>query len=285
MRAGEASGYPAAGESCLSPRPSLDWASGGKRLDMPEDTITEAFRYTGHEELEQVRLIQRYNRHIADLFLAAVEPGQALLDFGAGIGTISKLVRERARAANILCVEIDANNVVALKREGFDVITDVTQMPPGTVDLVYSSNVLEHIENDVETLGKLYVCLKPGGRAVLWVPAFECLWSGMDDRVEHCRRYTRRTLEEAFRKAGFDIEESFYQDSLGFFFALLFKGIGNRQGKLSPALLMLYDKLVFPLSQLFDVFCSRLFGKNAVIYARKPARPAGLETSPAEAGT
>jgi hypothetical protein len=93
------------------------------------------------------------------------------------------------------------------------------------------------------------------------------------------------TLEESFHKAGFDIEESFYQDSLGFFFALLFKGIENRQGKLNPALLILYDKLVFPLSQLFDVFCSRLFGKNAVIYARKPARAAGLETSPAPAGT
>jgi len=252
---------------------------------MAEDTITEAFRYTGHEELEQVRLIQRYNRHIADLFLAAVEPGQALLDFGAGIGTISTLVRERARAANILCAEIDANNVAALKRVGFDVITDATKVPPNSVDLVYSSNVLEHIEDDVEALRNLYFCLKPGGRAVFWVPAFECLWSGMDDRVEHCRRYTRRTLEESFRKAGFDIEQSFYQDSLGFFLALLFKGIGNRQGKLNPALLMLYDKLVFPLSQLFDVFCSRLFGKNAVIYARKPARTAGLETSPAPAGT
>jgi hypothetical protein len=46
-----------------------------------------------------------------------------------------------------------------------------------------------------------------------------------------------------------------------------------------------YDKLVSPLSQLFDVFCSRLFGKNAVIYARKPAHSAGLETTPAPAGT
>jgi SAM-dependent methyltransferase len=242
--------------------------------------MSEASRYAGREELEQARLIPRYNRHIAELFLAAIEPGQALLDFGAGIGTISILVRERARAANILCVEIDANNVAALKREGFDVITDATQVPPDTVDLVYSSNVLEHIDNDVEALRKLHVCLKPGGRAVFWVPAFECLWSGMDDRVEHCRRYTRRRLEEAFQKAGFDVEESFYQDSLGFFFALLFKGIGNREGKLNPVLLTLYDKFVFPLSRLLDLFCSRLFGKNAVICARKPAHAKGVGGEP-----
>src|SRR5258708_37036349 len=123
---------------------------------MPENAMSQAFRYAGNEELDQVRLIARYNGHIAELFLAAIEPGQALLDFGAGIGTISILVRERARAANILCIEIDANNVAALKREGFDVITDATQGPPDTVDLWYSSNVLEHTENDFEGLGKLH---------------------------------------------------------------------------------------------------------------------------------
>jgi SAM-dependent methyltransferase len=251
---------------------------------MPENAMSPAFRYTGHENLEQVRLIPRYNRHIAELFLAAVEPGQTLLDFGAGIGTISILVRARARAANIMCVEIDPKNIAALKREGFDVITDATKLPPTSVDLVYSSNVLEHIENDVEALRKLHVCLKPGGRAVFWVPAFECLWSGMDDLVEHCRRYTRRTLEESFQGAGFEVEKSFYQDSLGFFFALLFKGLGNRQGKLNPVLLTLYDKFVFPVSRLFDVLCSRLFGKNAVIYARKPAHD-GIGNKLSRAGT
>jgi len=94
----------------------------------------------------------------------------------------------------------------------------------------------------------------------------------MDDRVEHCRRYTRTTLEESFQKAGFQVEDSFYQDSLGFFFALLFKGIGNREGKLNTVLLIMYDKLVFPLSQLLDFLCARMFGKNAVIYARKPGK-------------
>jgi SAM-dependent methyltransferase len=251
-------------------------------VKMPEKARSEAFRYTGHEELEQVRLIPRYNQHIAELVLAAIEPGQAVLDFGAGIGTISMIVREEAGAANLLCVEIDAKNLATLKREGFDVITDVTEVPPASIDLVYSSNVLEHIDDDVEALRKLYVCLKPGGRAVFWVPAFECLWSGMDDRVEHRRRYTRRTLEQAFQKAGFDVEECFYQDSLGFFFTLLFKGMGNRQGKLNPVLLTLYDKFVFPVSQLFDLFCFRLFGKNAVIYARKPAGAERTASNPSQ---
>ena len=65
------------------------------------------------------------------------------------------------------------------KREGFSVITDATDVPPNSIDLVYSSKVLEHIENNIEALRKLYASLKPGRRSKFWVPAFECLWSGI----------------------------------------------------------------------------------------------------------
>ena len=242
-------------------------AVAGAELD---NAMTQTFSYTGHEELEQLLLMPGYNRHIAELCLAATVPGQTLLDFGAGTGTISALVRDRARAAKIWCVEIDAANVAALKGLGFDVLTEVAQAPPGTVDVIYSSNVLEHIEDDVAKLEELRRCLKPGGRAVFWVPAFACLWTAMDDRVGHCRRYTRSTLEAAFRRAGFDVERSLYQDALGFFVALLYRAIGHREGRLSATPLRIYDTIVFPVSRLCDVARSRLLGKNVVIYARKP---------------
>jgi SAM-dependent methyltransferase len=209
--------------------------------------MTEPFHYTGHDELEQLLLMPGYNRHIADLCLAAIAPGQTLLDFGAGTGTISALVRERAKAAKLWCVEIDAANIATLKKQGFDIVTDVAQLEPDSVDVVYSSNVLEHIEDDVAKLKELRVCLKAGGRAVFWVPAFECLWTAMDDRVEHRRRYSRASLANAFQRAGFEVERCFYQDSLGFFVALLFKAIGRRDGKLSETPLRLYDKMVFPI--------------------------------------
>jgi SAM-dependent methyltransferase len=233
-----------------------------------ETALAEDFHYTGREELEQLLLMPGYNRHIAGLCLAAIVPGQTLLDFGAGTGTISSLVREQARAAKILCLEIDPANVATLRSRGFDVIADAAQAEG--VDVVYSSNVLEHIDDDVAALRKLRACLKPGGRAVFWVPAFECLWTAMDERLEHRRRYTRRTLKDTFQQAGFDVERCFYQDSLGFFVTLLFKAIGNREGKLSNTALRIYDQLVFPASRLGDLICSRLLGKNVVIYARKP---------------
>jgi hypothetical protein len=88
--------------------------------------------------------------------------------------------------------------------------------------------------------------------------------------VEHRRRYTRRSLSEAFSRANFQVEQCFYQDSLGFFVTLGFKFIGNREGRLNGPLLLIYDRFVFPVSRLCDAICSRFFGKNVVIYARKP---------------
>ena len=135
-----------------------------------DSAMTQTFSYTGREELEQLLLMPGYNRHIAELCLAATVPGQTLLDFGAGTGTISALVRDRAQAAKIWCVEIDTANVAALKNQGFDVLTDVAQAPPSTVDVIYSSNVLEHIEDDVAKLEELRRCLKPGGQIIIYAP-------------------------------------------------------------------------------------------------------------------
>lgn len=231
--------------------------------------MSEPFTYTGREELDQALHLPRYNRHIAGLFLKAIRPGNTLLDFGAGIGTISGLVREQAQAQKILCIEIDPENIAALKEKKFEILTDAAACPDGSVDVLYSSNVLEHIEDDVAMLRTLHGKLKPGGRAVFWVPAFPCLWTKMDERVGHYRRYTTATLAKAFSDAGFTVERCFYQDSLGFFVTLLFRMVGSKEGKVDSASLKIYDNLIFPLSRLCDFACSKLFGKNAVIYARK----------------
>ena len=53
--------------------------------------------------------------------------------------------------------------------------------------------------------------LKPGGRALLFVPAFMFLWGVQDDISHHRRRYTMRELQETARKAGLNIERSTLQ--------------------------------------------------------------------------
>jgi hypothetical protein len=48
------------------------------------------------------------------------------------------------------------------------------------------------------------------------VPAFQFLWSGHDDFLEHKRRYTLKQLEETVRNAGLEVKYSAYNFGMVF---------------------------------------------------------------------
>jgi SAM-dependent methyltransferase len=231
--------------------------------------------YVGHDELVVLDSAVNYNRHIADRFAAALpDRGDALsvpvvVDFGAGIGTISRAFRARTGIAP-LGVELDARQRTILESRGFQASESLDHLPDESVDLVFSSNVIEHIEDDVTVLRHLRRKLRPGGRLALWIPAFPVLWSPFDDRVEHYRRYTMASAKRALSGAGFTTyPESRYQDSLGFFATLAFKWLGNKDGVLKPGPVQLFDRIVFPVSKILDIVCHRWLGKNIYIVAVK----------------
>ena len=60
--------------------------------------------------------------------------------------------------------------------------------------VVTAMDVLEHMEDDAETLCELMRLLKPGGVLVLTVPALPFLWSDWDESLHHFRRYRKRDL-------------------------------------------------------------------------------------------
>jgi len=62
--------------------------------------------------------------------------------------------------------------------------------------------VLEHIDRDVDGLRRILQFLKPGGQAILTVPAYSWLWGDEDEISLHRRRYTRGSLLETCRAAG-----------------------------------------------------------------------------------
>ena len=231
-------------------------------------------QYVGHDELLVLDQAVNYNRYIAGLFAAALpkeSPRSApvVIDFGAGIGTISRHFVEATSIAP-LAVEIDPNQREILAARGLNACAGLHEVAPGSVDLVFSSNVLEHIENDVDALRQIHRALREGGRVALWVPAFPLLWTALDQRVLHFRRYTAATAVAALREAGFSTcSVCEYRDSVGFGLALLFKVIGNREGQLTASSIRFYDRWLFPFSRVFDGVCRRWFGKNLYVVAAK----------------
>jgi SAM-dependent methyltransferase len=69
-------------------------------------------------------------------------------------------------------------------------------------DLVVMTDVLEHLDDDVGALRSVAAVLRPGGFALLTVPAFQFLWSAQDEANHHRRRYTAAQLRSAIERAG-----------------------------------------------------------------------------------
>jgi SAM-dependent methyltransferase len=73
-------------------------------------------------------------------------------------------------------------------------------------DVIGAFDVLEHIGEDDLVLKQMYRAVKPGGGIMLTVPQHPFLWSMIDERSFHKRRYEKRDLVKKVNKAGFRIE-------------------------------------------------------------------------------
>ena len=172
----------------------------------------------------------------------------------------------------VACVEPDASLAGYLAEKGLDVCHDLAQVPDSSIDYLYSLNVLEHIQDDAAVIALWHRKIRPGGRLLVYVPAFDLLFSSMDRSVGHCRRYRLPELRDKLRAAGFSIRDGRYVDSLGFFATLLFKLIDNGSGDINVEMLKLYDRLVFPISRTLDAITGKLGGKNLYLAAVKHDR-------------
>ncbi len=94
-------------------------------------------------------------------------------------------------------------------------LPDGLALEPGSFDLLAAFDVLEHLDDDSAGLKAAAACLKPGGTAVLTVPAFPSLWSYHDEQHHHKRRYTKVGFEALVRSAGLEIDKlSYFNTSL-----------------------------------------------------------------------
>ena len=230
----------------------------------------EKISYSGVEELVAIdKSMPRYNSFIANAITRYFTPGTKPIDFGAGIGTLSDLFVDRT-AIKPTCVEVDPTCRQVLLSKGYRTFDTISEA--GEFDFVFSSNVLEHIENDQEVLNAIFNRLERSGRIVLYLPAFQVLFSELDRSVGHYRRYDKKSLVKKLKNAGFEIEEVSYADCIGFFISLFFRffGYSSEKGLASSSRLEMYDKYVFPVSNMLDTLGIRyVFGKNIFVRAKK----------------
>jgi SAM-dependent methyltransferase len=224
--------------------------------------------YTGRDNLEVMQDAIKYNKYLLDLILLSAKKEESVVDFGAGSGTFSLPIA--AAGYSVLCVETDPVLAVDLASQGMKVLNDLQQTDDNSIDYIYSLNVLEHIEDDIGITALWYSKLRPGGKVLVYVPAFQILFTSMDHKVGHVRRYSKASLRQILSSSGFEVSESRYADSIGFFATLAYKIFGRADGAIDRAALRFYDRWIFPCSRFLDFIVHPFIGKNVYVRAIKP---------------
>lgn len=144
--------------------------------------------------------------------------GARILEAGCGTGGNLAML-SRFGAVDALEYDDEARAIAAARGIG----RIEPGMLPGRIgfgerryDLIALLDVLEHVDEDRESLTALGARLAPGGRIVLTVPAVPWLWSDHDVIHHHKRRYTLARLAAVADEAGLKVE------SIGYFNSLLF---------------------------------------------------------------
>jgi SAM-dependent methyltransferase len=185
---------------------------------------TDPADLAGAETLEIMQAAPRYNawqfRRIAPYL------GRRICEVGAGIGNMSALIH--AGSPDLLVLgDTDPYYREVLRGRFISypevVVEELTLPDPGaktrfarhSLDTVIALNVIEHIAEDIEAMRSMAAMLQSGGRAVILVPALQALYGSLDRELGHVRRYTRRTLADRMRQAGFRVERTFYFNLVG----------------------------------------------------------------------
>jgi len=221
--------------------------------------------------LESLESASRYADWIAKLMQEFVTG--RVLEVGAGHGVITERL---ARLGPVVAAEPSPRAAARLRDrtagiDGVQVVEcDLTEAATlGPFDTAVAVNVLEHIVDDVGALRSLRSALSPGGNVVLFVPAFELLYSRFDAQVGHIRRYRRSTMSDVLGAAGFAITEMRYVNAPGALLWLVF----NRLLALppSPTAIRAYDRVVVPLVRAIETGRRAPFGQSLLAVGRAPA--------------
>ena len=229
-----------------------------------------------------------------------LEPGDRLLDLGAGFGRHA--FEALRRGAHVVACDLGANELgecmalfAAMAEQdevpegatGAAVQADATALPfpDGHFDRIIASEVLEHIPDDRAALTELARVLRPGGTIAVTVPAWlpeKICWKLSAEYHApfvpggHVRIYTEDEVRERLAAAGTRPIDSHRTHALHSPYWWLKCAVGptNDDHPLVRAYhrLLVWDITEQPLAtRLADKVLDPVLGKSLVVYAKAPS--------------
>ena len=165
------------------------------------------------------------------------KPTDTLLDCGAGTGIFAQemeadcrvlVLDDHEESLRMLRKKFRADQLVELKDGSID-------LPDASVEYVTALDVLEHIDPHAEAVKGFHRVLRPGGLAVVTVPASMALFSDWDVSLHHFRRYDRAGLCAIFPLSDWEIVHLNYTNVIVFPIVWLVRKARRKQIKTETA--------------------------------------------------
>ena len=214
----------------------------------------------------------------------------SILDIGCAGGPLLLDLQENNFTA---CTGLDfsAEAVSKCKSRGltaFQMDAHDLKFPSNHFNLLIASDSLEHLEHDSRALSNWHDKLSPGGKLLVFVPAYQFLWSHHDEVNHHFRRYTKSELCSKLKAAGFEVNTSGYWNFMLFFPTFIFRIFSVLKNKIIPSkpkdqlsgLNPFLNKILIAWMKLENNIFTHLkfpFGVSVFAEATKPAKPAILK--------
>lgn len=237
-----------------------------------EEMLMRPAEYRVMFEIENAYWWYRGLRALLKTLLArcALAKDQAawILDVGCGTGANLQMLQAYGHAIGI---DIAAEAIQFCRARGipcdrtFLASATAVPFPNNRFDLAVSFDVICNIPDDQKSFDEIARVLKPGGRFIVQLPAYQWLWSTHDVAVGHQRRYSSRDVREKLGRAGLEIERVLHTNSLLLPFVIVERLRRRRELDHTDAV---ESDLQTPLPRAVNSILSALYGAEIHAAAR-----------------
>lgn len=155
-----------------------------------------------------------------------------VLDIGCSSGNLlSDLENIGFNKAHLYGVDISKKAIDNCKKRNLNntFVMDAQQIELNKkFDIIIASDCLEHLKDDEKAVKNWGNLLKENGKLIIFVPAYNFLWSEHDEVNMHYRRYVKKDLKKLIENEKMIIEKSSYWNFMLFFPVVLYRYINNK---------------------------------------------------------
>jgi 2-polyprenyl-3-methyl-5-hydroxy-6-metoxy-1,4-benzoquinol methylase len=203
-----------------------------------------------------------------------------ILEIGSGIGNISAYFLKDNRPLHlsdirpIYCERLQQRfgsepSLQGISQLDIATVNFETTYPElvGKFDTVFILNVVEHIQDDRLAIGNCMKLLKKYGKLIVLVPAYQSLYNGFDEGLEHYRRYNKKNLISLLKTSGLTIVKSYYFNLIGIL-GWYVSGKIEKNKTIPAGEMKLYNYFV-PIFRIVDRIFLNSAGLSVIAVARK----------------